>query len=350
MSRRRKAHARRPGTASLPPLSAPPVPPDPRHLAVCRADGRFVRKVNPGDISELIARPGQFIWFDIQDPQESDAALLRQEFGFHPLAIEDAIRHQERPKVDSYEGYYLLVFYAIGYDTEQQRLVTQPMNLFIGASYIVSVHRGPMKVIEETIQRWQRNEEGIGWDAGALLYALLDAIVDDYFPVIDQLADRVESLEEQIFEHFQPSALQDVFGLKRDLLHIRRVAAPERDVLNVLIRREVPIFDHASTIYLQDVYDHLIRVTDSIDTYRDLLSSALDAFLSVQSNQLNQIVKVLTIASIVLMSDALIAGIYGMNFTFMPELSWPYGYPFALGLMVLVSGGLVSFFRWRRWL
>jgi magnesium transporter len=126
--------------------------------------------------------------------------------------------------------------------------------------------------------------------------------------------------------------------------------APERDVLNVLIRREVPIFERNTILYLQDVYDHIVRITDSIDTYRDLLSSALDAFLSVQSNRLNQIVKVLTIASIVLMSDALIAGIYGMNFEFMPELHSPYGYPFALGLMLVIGLGLVMFFRWRKWL
>jgi magnesium transporter len=337
-------------TTSLPPLTAPPVPPDPRHLAVCRTNGRFVHTVNPADISELIRQPGQFVWFDVQDPQESDAALLREEFGFHPLAIEDATRHHERPKVDQYDGYYLLVFYALSYSDDLGRLVTQPMNLFIGANYLVSVHHGPMPALEATIQRWRRNEEGITWDVGTLLYALLDAIVDDYFPVIDRLAERVGTIEEQIFEHFDPSAMQAVFTLKRDLLSVRRIVAPERDVLNILIRREVPIFSAGAVVYLQDVYDHLIRVTDSIDTYRDLLSSALDAFLSVQSNQLNQIVKVLTITSIVLMACALIAGIYGMNFEYMPELSWRYGYPFALGLMALISVALVLFFRWRRWL
>ncbi|MEN9937061.1 MAG: hypothetical protein RLZZ387_3640 [Chloroflexota bacterium] len=356
MARRRKRGQDRPHTTSLPPLTAPPVPPDPRHLAVCRINGHFARHVNPADISDMIARPGQFVWFDVQDPQESDAAVLREEFGFHPLAIEDATRHHERPKVDQYEGYYLLVFYALGYSAELDRLVTQPVNLFIGANYIVSVHHGPIPTIEQTIRRWQRNEEGINWDSGALLYALLDAVVDDYFPVIDQLAERVESIEERIFAQFDPRAMQDVFALKRDLLNVRRIVAPERDVLNVLIRREMPIMDQRSVVYLQDVYDHLIRVTDSIDTYRDLLSSALDAFLSVQSNQLNQIVKVLTITSIVLMANALIAGIYGMNFDpefsplNMPELRWYYGYPFALGMMAVVSLALILFFRWRKWL
>lgn len=321
-----------------------------RQLVVCRADGHFRSTVDPEDISEIIQRKDQFVWLDIQAPQEGDIALLREEFKFHPLAIEDAIRPHERPKVDSYDSYYFLVFYAIRYDEGNNRLYTEQMNLFIGGNYIVSVHEGEISAIDETIKRWQKDEEEFGNDAGALLYALLDTITDDYFPVIDRLADRVETLEEQIFERFQESALQDVFSLKRDLLGIRRIVAPERDVLNVLIRREVPIFERNTILYLQDVYDHIVRITDSIDTYRDLLSSALDAFLSVQSNRLNQVVKVLTIASIVLMSNALIAGIYGMNFDILPELHWRFGYPFALGLMLTVSVGLVLYLRRRKWL
>jgi magnesium transporter len=319
-----------------------------RHLVVCRADGQFKSTVDPEEISEIIRGKDQFVWLDMQAPQEADIALLRDEFHFHALAIEDATRHHERPKVDSYDEYYFLVFYAITYDEANNSLHTETINLFIGANYIVSVHQGEILAIDETIERWQKNEEEFGNDAGALLYALLDTITDDYFPVIDRLAERVESLEEQIFERFREAALQDVFSLKRDLLSIRRIVAPERDVLNVLIRREVPIFERNTILYLQDVYDHIVRITDSIDTYRDLLSSALDAFLSVQSNRLNQIVKVLTIASIVLMSDALVAGIYGMNFDYMPELHWMFGYPWALGLMVVISAGLILFFRRRK--
>lgn len=319
-----------------------------RHRIVCQVDGRIFNDLDLGDISEIIERRDRFLWLDINNPQEKDAELLREEFNFHPLAIEDAMRAHERPKVEAYHGYYFMVFYYIYYDKTKERLTTQGIHLFLGPNYLVSVHNGAIGVIDRTLERWQRNEDEIGRSGGALLYNLLDAIVDDYFPVIDEMADRVEAIEEQIFERFRPEALQEVFALKRDLLSIRRIVAPERDVLNVLIRREVPIFDASGVQYLQDVYDHVIRITDSIDTYRDLLSSALDAFLSIQSNQLNQIVKVLTIASIVLMSNALIAGIYGMNFDHMPELHWPLGYPFALGLMVVVSITLVLYFRWRK--
>jgi magnesium transporter len=321
-----------------------------RRLVVCQSADSFVSKVNPDDIDTIIKQQDQFVWLDLQAPQDDDIALLRDEFAFHPLSIEDATRPHQRPKLDAYDNYYFIVFYCLSYDMAQQQLKTQAMNLFIGANYLVSVHDEPIAAIDDTITRWQKNEEDFGRDAGALLYALLDALVDDYFPVIDELAERVEALEQQIFESFREEALQEVFSLKRDLLNVRRVVAPERDVLNVLIRREVPIFGRNTILYLQDVYDHIVRITDSIDTYRDLLSSALDAFLSVQSNKLNQVVKVLTITSIVLMSDALIAGIYGMNFEFMPELHSMFGYPFALGLMLLVSISLVLYFRNKRWL
>jgi magnesium transporter len=321
-----------------------------RQLVVCASNGQFQSHVNPSDIDQLLLRKDTFIWLDLQNPQEQDIELLRAEFKFHRLAIEDATRQHERPKLEAFDSYYFMVFYALSYEEKRRRLLSQAIGLFIGANYIVSVHQGEIGTIDETIKRWQANIEEFGHDGGALLYALLDAIVDDYFPVIDQLAERVEDIEEQIFERFSEDALQEVFGLKRDLLQLRRVVAPERDVLNVLIRREVPIFERNTILYLQDVYDHIVRITDSIDTYRDLLSSALDAFLSVQSNRLNQVVKVLTITSIVLMSDALVAGIYGMNFEFMPELHWPYGYPFALGLMLAISVGLVAFFKRQKWL
>ena len=327
-----------------------PAQPETQRLLVCSSDGQFRRAINPSDISELIKQKETFVWLDLQNPQEQDAALLREEFNFHPLSIEDATRHHERPKLEAFDDHYFLVFYCLSYDSASRRLDSQAIGIFIGVNYLVSVHQGAIGTIDETIKRWQANAAEVGNDAGALLYSLLDAIVDEYFPVIDQLAERVEEIEEQIFARFSEDALQSVFGLKRDLLAVRRLVAPERDVLNVLIRREVPIFERNTILYLQDVYDHIVRITDSIDTYRDLLSSAVDAFLSVQSNRLNQIVKVLTIASIVLMSDALIAGIYGMNFKFMPELDSVYGYPFALGLMIAISIGLVSFFRWRKWL
>ncbi len=319
-------------------------------------------------ISDLLAAADAVVWLDIQDPTEADVALLADEFGFHPLAIEDATRSHERPKVDAYPaaealaadetsarrgrtaGYYFVVFYEALFDPADGRIVTEPVNLFIGANYLVTVHRREIRHVKETLARWQTPGGPLGSSVAALVHALLDAIVDDYFPLMDRVADQVEELEDAIFVHYEEESIQTIFGLKRDLLGLRRVVAPERDVLNVLLRRELPLFRQADIAYLQDVYDHLVRVTDHIDTYRDLLSSALDSYLSLQSNNLNQIVKILTIASIILMVDSLIAGIYGMNFVHMPELQWRLGYGFALLLMVVLNVGLVVYFKRKRWL
>lgn len=319
-------------------------------LIVCHGRGHFQTKVSPGDISTFKNDPTVTLWFDLTRPSADELQVLRDEFKFHPLALEDATRGAQRPKVDSYGEYYFVVFYCIDMDAETQDICTAPVYLFIGHNYLVTIHNEPIKQIEETVHRWQAPDSPLEQDVGSLIYALLDAIVDDYFPVMDQVAERAEDLEQHIFEEFDEAALQQIFTLKKDLLQLRRVVAPERDVLNVMLRRDIPVFDQNDVTYLQDVYDHVIRTTDAIDTYRDLLSSALDSFLSVQSNRLNLVVKALTVTSIILMSAALVAGIYGMNFEYMPELHWRYGYPFALALMVAIAGGLLLFFRRIKWL
>lgn len=274
--------------------------------------------------------------------------------------------------------------------TETPWITFHELSMFMGANYLVTVHTDSVPELAEAERRWRRNMRaatGNGAypstgrktgpagappedlpnheahytvpmpeditkidDMGILLYSLLDSIVDNYFPVMDNIVERVESLEEQIFEHYNERALHSVFGLKKDLLALRRVLAPERDVLNVLTRRDLPIFHDSTLVYFQDIYDHVVRLTDSIDTYRDLLSSALDSYLSMQSNRLNITVQTLTSASIILMTLSLIAGIYGMNFANIPELQWQYGYFGVLGLMVGIAVLLFFFFRRKGWL
>jgi len=181
-------------------------------------------------------------------------------------------------------------------------------------------------------------------------YWLIDSIVDGYFPVVDRLAEWTEDVEEEMFSARRGThTLRSIFSLKKDLFHLRKVLAPSREVINVLLRREHDLFGDEFYPYFQDVYDHINRLIDSLDTYRDLLSSGLDTYLSFVSNDVNQTVKRMTALTAILMVDALVAGIYGMNFVFMPELSWPLGYPFALGLMLVVTVTLIVLFRRLRW-
>jgi magnesium transporter len=307
-------------------------------------------EIDPDSIDRFIADTDNLLWLDVDTAETSDLSVLRREFDFHELALEDAVRHVQRPKVDTYQDFSFIVFYAVDAASRVTDLRLLQLSIFVGPNYLVTVHHGRLAEIEESAERWRRNIEKIERSIGTLLYSLLDSIVDSYFPVIDQVADLVEDLEETVFERFDESALADIFRLKKALLSLRRVVAPERDVLNVLIRRDTPLFGPASVVYFQDVYDHLVRVTDSIDIYRDLLSSALDAFLSMSSNRLNEVMKTLTSWTIPLMAAALLAGVWGMNFVHMPELNWRAGYPLALSTMAVTISVIVLYFRRRRWL
>ncbi len=299
-------------------------------------------------INEALLDDQTLLWVDVADPDTSELALIEREFGFHPLAMEDARKRHQRPKVDFYDKFLFIVFYSLEMDGTRPK--TRELALFAGRNYLVTVHDGAITAVNETAQRWRENGTRRGHrNVGLLVYSLLDAIVDDYFPVVDRISERIEDLEVKIFDHFDRQAQEDIFTLKKDLLAVRRVLAPERDVMNVLVRPESPVFGDETVVYFQDVYDHILRVTDAVDTYRDLLASSLDAFLSITSNHLNQIMKTLTASSIILMTVTLVASIYGMNFTHMPELGWHFGYAWALGLMIALGAGLFLMFRRIDW-
>ncbi len=303
---------------------------------------------DPSQINQWVANPNATVWVDILDPDREAIHLLQDEFHFHPLSLEDMVRAHQRPKIDIYASYYFLVFYTIDYPVQGAGLRVAELDMFLGPNYLVTAHAEPMQVIDEVWARWQRRVELVGLDVGALLYEILDHIVDDYFPVIDALAEEVESVETRIFERFDKSALEDIFGLKKEFLTLRRLIAPERDVVNVLLRRDPPVLPPGSVVFFQDVYDHLIRVLDSIDTYRDLLSSALDAYLSVQNNNLNDIMRRLTVISTIFLPLTFITGFFGMNFESLPFGNF-WVEAVVMGLMLLVPLGMLLYFRWQGW-
>ncbi len=303
-------------------------------------------------ISEVLNNPDELLWIDVNAPTTEDLALLRQEFNFHPLAMEDIVNFEQRPKLDTYEDFALLFFKAlIPCDDANRTVDLAQIGLFFGHNYVVTVHERPIPALDNMNLRWKRHAEQVGThSSGMLLYSILDAIVDDYFPALDEISDRMASLEERVFDQFDRECQEDIFRLKKELVAIRRVVAPEREVLNILLRRDTPIFEADVLVYLQDVYDHILRVTDESDTYRDLLSSALEFHLASISNRLNQVMKTMTALSVVLMSTTLVASIYGMNFVHIPELRWQLGYVWAIGLMLAIGGGVFSIFRRHEWI
>ena len=297
------------------------------------------------DLDEIITDEHTTVWVDVVDATPEEIARVGQKFEFHPLALEDVERGGQRPKIDQYDGYQFIVFY--GLTTESDRCHSHEVDIFVGKHFMVSFHDSRLPVIADTAERWRSNVATLGnRGTGFLLYSLLDALVDGYFPALDEVSERADRLEETIILQGQPTLQAEILQLRRELLMIRRVAGPERDVMNILVRQDPPLYGRKEIAYFQDVYDHLLRITDSVDIYRDILSSVLDANLSMVSYTLNVVVKRLTASSIILMSISAIAGIYGMNFTYMPELDWRLGYPFALSLMATVA--LIEFRLFKR--
>ena len=308
-------------------------------------EGGFDESPKLDSISDLVQEDsGCIVWLDIQDPTDEDIGLLRAELGFHELALEDVVNRHQRPKIDRYDGYYFLVFYSLS------RGRVDEIFLFIGDHYLVTIHDGTVPELDTTVERWRLNADRIGHDVAVPVYSLLDALVDGYFPVVDEIAEDVEEIESEMFGPRAGSHQPQIFALKRELLNLRRIIAPEREVLNTLIRRDEPVLGEKTLPYFQDVYDHLIRVLDTVDLNRDQLSGLLDANLTVVSNRLNTVMKRMTALSTILMSVTLIASNYGMNFDVMPELHWGYGYAWALGLMAAVGVSLALLFKRIDWL
>ena len=295
----------------------------------------------PADLSELRDRP---CWLDLVAPGERDLALIAEELTLHPLAIEDALQTHERPKIESYEGHYFIVFYALE-EPAPDVVERHQVSIFVLQNTIVTVHQ---KEFSARLAVEKRFREGRLTTTGLLLHALLDTMVDQYFQIVDGFGDRVELLESFIIDDStvaHQTSLRELFLLKRDLVKIRRIVAPEREVLSTLVRGDIEsLRETGRRAYYQDVYDHIVRVTDEIDTFRDLTSNVIDAHLAAASNRLNEVVKVLTSAATVLLVLSVITSFFGMNFAVLPFESAGFFWATMAG-MVLIGVVLLMYFR-----
>jgi magnesium transporter len=314
-------------------------------------DARAERSFHFTTLDELQRLDGQPVtWIDATGPTEHEIDALGAQFGFHPLALEDARKRQQRPKVDIYPSHLFIVLYALDPPEVDARMPMRELAMFITPSVVVTIHRHDIEELDAAARRWAEHcASGMREETTMIAYTIADTVVDGYFPCLDAYGDRIESLEQAVFDEGRLDTLEEVFRLKRQLLDMRRVVAPTRDVFNAFTRREFPLLGDPSLIYFQDVYDHVIRITDTIDAFRDILSSVIDVHLTIVSNRLNQTVRTLTSASIILMTLALIAGVYGMNFDHMPELGWRFGYFGVLVMMALVAMALAWIFRRLGW-
>ncbi|MDR7544342.1 MAG: magnesium/cobalt transporter CorA [Armatimonadota bacterium] len=306
----------------------------------------------PEPLETLAAREGQVTWIDLADPTHDAMERVARIFRLHPLAVEDALQRRQRPKAEEYEGFLFITTHAARPAGERgEDVALDEIDVFYGAGYVITVHSGVPPAIEEVRRRLRQAPPDLRCMPGYLLYAILDAVVDSYFPVLDILDGYIEDLEDTLFVNPARETMDRLFAAKRSLLHLRRVAAPQRDMMNLVMRHDTVLVGEPLRAYFRDVYDHLLRITEQIDTHRDLLASALDIYLSLVSNRLNEIMKVLTIITAVFASLAVISGIYGMNFSrVFPPFEWPYGFHAALGVMASSVLIMLAIFRRLRWL
>ncbi|MBI4010865.1 MAG: magnesium/cobalt transporter CorA [Candidatus Rokubacteria bacterium] len=315
------------------------------------AGGRRVADVQIENISQALKQEDRFVWIGLHEPTEEILREVQQAFGLHDLAVEDAHRAHQRPKLERYDESLFVVLRTAQMNRDQRRIEFGETHLFVGSRYVVSVRHGASLSYAEVRARCEATPHLLSMGPGFVLYALMDFVVDHYFPIVDALEDELESLEDQIFgEEFSRETTRRIYELKRDLLEVKRAVSPLVDVCNRLMRFDVELIPEDTRPYFRDVYDHAIRINEVVDNLRELLTSALEANLSLISVSQNDAMKKLTGWAAIFAVPTMIAGIYGMNFRWMPELEHPLGYPAIMGLMLGACGFLYYQFKRSGWL
>ena len=314
--------------------------------ARCYPEG-VVRQIDPRDISEEVKVDDQLIWVDMTAPTDAELAMVQDEFSLHPLAMEDVRERHQRPKLEHYPDHAFIVAYTA------ERI---ELDVFIGPTWLITVRENePVEdpsFIDAARTRFERIRPEHA-TVGFLLYVILDEVVDGYFSRNDEVEDELEQLEDSIFSEEpvdERLVQQDLFDIRRRLIVYRRLAMPTRDVLAALLRREVEWVDENAIIHLQDVFDHVLRAIDMVDNHRELMGNAVDAHLAIMSNRMNKVMKRMTSWGAILLGSTLVTGVYGMNFTHMPELTWRWGFVWALAIMSFITVAGYLWFRAKDWL
>ena len=291
------------------------------------------------------------IWINVGGVHKVEMVeTLGKQFSLHPLLLEDVTNTDQRPKLDDYEAYIFLVMKMLSL-TGRKDIAVEQVSFVLGKNYVISFQENGTDVFQPVRERL-RGGKGRLRQSGAdyLLYALVDAIVDQYFAVLELSGEQIEAVQQAVVDDPKPETLNEIHALKRQLLFVRRAVWPLRDVMTSLSRSDCPFLQHPTKVFFRDVYDHVVQIVDTIEILREMVSASLDIYLSSVSYRLNAIMRVLTVITTIFMPLSFIASIYGMNFEYMPELRSPWGYPLVLGVMAAVGVGMLVLFRNKRWL
>ncbi|MBL7140665.1 MAG: magnesium/cobalt transporter CorA [Planctomycetes bacterium] len=291
------------------------------------------------------------LWVDLQQPTPEETDLLADRFNLHPVVVDMCREVTAQPLVHDYDQYLFMVIHAVSFRAQDERVTTLELDIVWGRHVVLTYHRRPIRAVSELREAAGTNLAGMmARGAGAFLHALVDRVIDNFQPSIDRIDGLIAECEKQIFIEPTREVLQRLLGLRRSAAHLIRVGAAQRDVVGRIVRGEFPQLGKQDLAYWRDAYDHLVRMVQAVEAQRDLIASARDAYLSVISNRMNEIMKVLTIIATIFIPITFVAGLYGMNFDCMPELHEWWGYPAALAVMALIAGGMLLYFHRKGWL
>src|SRR5689334_607568 len=303
------------------------------------------------DVNAAIASTQGCLWVDIDITVPGQADLLKQLQGLHPLSVDDALSRKQRPKVEEYHDYLFIVVLGVRFHEETPDpydLETFDLCFFLGNHFLITVHAGPSDAVDDVAERLKKSPELLSRGVDRLAHAIMDGAVDEYFPLLDRIDELIDDLEQRVIIKFEESALQDIFAVKRLTLSLRRHVAPEREVFNILTNRPSKLLSPDSQIYFRDIYDHVLRINDSIETFRDLASSVLDSYLTQVSNRLGRITKGLSVIATLSIPLVVISGMWGMNFQHIPLSAQPHAFWWMLGLQVGIGLILLLVLRFRK--
>lgn len=319
------------------------------HVGVVRhPDGRLEEGLEPAAVARALDEPEAVGWVDLEAPQNGEIQALEGLFGFHPLALEDAQNAETRPKIEEYERFLFVVTRGVNHNPGAAALDLIPLFALLDRRVIVTIHTRPMRSVATAVERLRKHPELLRHGPDRLLHHLLDHVVDYYFPVIEALEDRIEALEDRVFAAVDPALLEEIFGARKDVVQLRRCLGPLREVVTTLMSG-VPFVDGDLRPFFRDVYDHVLRILDELETNRDILAGLLESYLSQVSNRMNAVMKRLTALATIGLPFTVVSGYFGMNFKVMPWLENAWGVVAATTVMAGLSLGFYSLFRWRRW-
>ncbi len=291
-------------------------------------------------------------WIDIKGIKKIEVIEeLGKGFNLHPLVLEDIVNPHQRPKFEDYTQYIFIIIKRLIWNEKENEFTSEQISLILGSNFLISIHEQESNLFTPIVERIKVSKGRVrNMEADYLLYALLDVVIDNYFIVQEVLGELIEEIEDVLISDPKIETLQSIYQLKRDIIDLRKSIWPLRAVINNLQREQSDLISDHMQIYLRDIYDHIFRISDSLENYRDIISGMLDMYLSSVSNKMNEIMKVLTIISTIFIPLSFLAGLYGMNFAFMPELHNPFGYPTLLIVMVSILTVMLFYFRRKGWI